>query len=114
MGFLSGMGYAWVATNMSFLHSSQLEIPYTNNQCTVLAVLLPLGRMSTIFVNVLVLGKLGRKPPLVISALLFFISSGVIVATKVYLAVAFSRYLFLCDNCNDPMIRMKIVIQFLL
>lgn len=77
---------------MPFLQSKENEVaPYTNKQCTLLAILIHMGRMSAPLINIVILGKFGRKSPLVIAGTLYLISAGIVVATKIFLAVAFSR-----------------------
>ncbi|XP_065215945.1 facilitated trehalose transporter Tret1-like [Planococcus citri] len=89
----SGMGYSWVASYMMLLQSEENNsTPYTIQQCTLLALAMHIGRITSAFISVLVLGKFGRKIPLIIAYVLFLISAGMVLISTAYVVVASSRF----------------------
>lgn len=83
LNFHMGLGYAWAASNMKYLQSSEGN-GFTYEECTMVASLLHIGRLSSPFACFTVMRRFGRKPPIVLASLLMLIST---VMTTVYKTV---------------------------
>ncbi|XP_065215947.1 facilitated trehalose transporter Tret1-like [Planococcus citri] len=87
-----GTAYAWAASHMSFFQSKQGH-GFTDEECTMVASLMHIGRLSAPIVNLLVMGKYGRKPPLTLASFLMVIASLMQIIYKSVTAVYIARCL---------------------
>lgn len=97
INFHMGLAYAWPASNMNYLKSEDGH-RYTNKECTMVASLIHIGRMFAPLASLTILGKFGRKPPLILAASLMMVSSVMILVYKSAMAIYIARWLSTNDS----------------
>lgn len=85
------MGFVWPASSFKALQSPESGVAFTLAECTMAASFVYFGRMLAPIIGVLILGRCGRKTPLVVSAVSMFIGSLLLIPDKTQTLVYVSR-----------------------
>ncbi|XP_065215943.1 solute carrier family 2, facilitated glucose transporter member 8-like [Planococcus citri] len=94
ISLLAGMGFVWPASSFRALQSSEAGVQFSLADCTMAASCIYFGRMASPVIGVLILGRCGRKTPLVVAALSMLIGSLLLIPEKTQTYVFISRFIF--------------------